>query len=249
MGDTPRMPVKIHGMLRGASFDAHGAVRVVDDRVAIHVDEREYTTRIDRVDGVVWEPPVLTVYVGHDTIELTGHAGLQLLGSQIVSTALALPEFTRTMRGLGSRRGHVGGDHDRFFAGFLAARRAAEGFTEPESRLAAFDPRRLATATTALIAELASERYPESAPDRRALEAELLEHAERLYSALDSLGETAEQVRASGHAVRLARWRAWTWAVLRVFEEADRSWIAMVPALTASPVTVAKRRFWRQAKP
>ena len=249
MGDTPRIPVKIHGMLRGASFDAHGAVRIVDDVVAIHVDDREYTTRIDRVDGVVWEPPVLTVHVGYDTLELTGHAGLQPFGAQIVSTALALPEFTRTMRGLGSRRGHVGGDHDRFFAGFLAARRAAESLTEPESRLAAFDPQRLATATTALIAELASERYPESAPDRRALEAELLEHAERLHSALDALGETAEQVRTSGHAGRLARWRAWTRAVLRVFEEADRSWIAMVPALTASPVPVAKRRFWRQAKP
>ena len=136
MGDTPRIPVKVHGMLRGASFDAHGVVRIVGDLVAIQVDDREHTTRIDRVDGVVWDPPVLTVHVGYDTLELTGHAGLQPFGVQIVSTALALPEFTRTMRGLGSRRGHVGGDHDRFFAGFLAARRAAEGFTEPESRLA-----------------------------------------------------------------------------------------------------------------
>jgi len=249
MGDTPRVPAHVHGMLRGASFDAHGAVRIVDDFVAIHVNDREHTMRIDRVDGVVWEAPTLTVHVGHDVIELTGHAGLQPLGVQIVSAALALPEFTRTMRGLGSRRGHVGGDHDRFFAGLLAARRAAEGFEEPDSRLAAFDPRRLTAAMTTLIGELAAERFPESPPDRRALEAELLEHAERLYAALETLGEAAERVRTSSNAMRLARWRDWTWAVLHVFEEADCSWIAMVPALKASPVPVVKRRFWRQAKP
>ena len=249
MGDTPRIPVRIRGTLRGASFDADGAVRIVDDLVSIHVADREYTTRIDRVDGVVWEAPVLTVHVARDVIELTGHAGLQPFGAQIVSTALALPEFTRTMRGLGSRRGHIGLDHDRFFAGLLAARRAAEGFAEPASRLAAFDPRRLTAATTTLLGELATERYPESAPDRRALEAELLEYAERLYAALDALGETAEQVRTSGNATRLARWRDWTWAVLRVFEEADRCWIAMLPALTTSPVPPARRSFWRQAKP
>ena len=249
MADTPRIPAHVFGMLRGVSLDADGAVRIVDDLVAIQVDDREHTMRIDRVDGVVWESPVLTVHVGHDAIEFTGHAGLQPFGAQIVAAALALPEFTRTMRGLGSRRGHVGGDHDRFFAGLLAARRAAEGFEEPDSRLAAFDPRRLTAATTTLLGELASERYPASPPDRRALEAELLEHAERLYAALESLGEAAERVRTSGHAARLARWREWTWAVLRVFEEADRCWIAIVPTLRASPVPVAKRSFWRQVKP
>ena len=249
MGDTPRLPARVRGTLRGATFDADGAVRIVDDLVAIQVDEREHTTRIDRVDGVVWEAPVLTVHVGRDVIELSGHAGLQPLGAQIVSAALVLPEFTRTMRGLGSRRGHTGADHDRFFAGLLAARRAAEGFAEPDSRLAAFDPRRLITAMTTLLGEMATVRYPESAPDRRALEAELLEHAERLYAALESLGVVADQVRTSGNAVRLARWRDWTWAVLRVFEEADRSWIAMLPALAASPIPTGQRPFWRQAKP
>jgi len=106
MGDTPRIPARIRGTLRGASFDADGAVRIVDDLVSIHVADREHTMRIDRVDGVVWEAPVLTVHVAQDVIALTGHAGLQPFGAQIVSTALALPEFTRTMRGLGSRRAY-----------------------------------------------------------------------------------------------------------------------------------------------
>jgi hypothetical protein len=246
MGDTHRIPVRIRGTLRGAPIDAEGAVRLVDDAVSILTEEREVSTRVDRLDGVVWETPVLRLHVGHDAVELSGHMALQPLGTQIVATALVLPEFTRTMRGLGTRRGHLGHDHDRFFSGLLAARRAAEGFVEAESRLAAFDARRLAQALTTLLSELAAERYPESAPDRRALEAELMEHAERVHTALDALGAAADEVRASANATRLARWRAWTWAAQRVFDEADRCWISVLPALAGSPVARRQRRFWRR---
>lgn len=247
MADTPRIPVRVRGSLRGHPVDADGVVRLIEDVVAIHVDEREHATRVERVDGVVWETPVLTLYIGRETVELSGHAALQSLGTEITRSALALPELTRTMHGLGSRRGRPGADHDRFFAGLLAARRSAEGFVEAESRLAAFDTRRLMQALTTLLGALASERFPESAPDRRALEAELLDHAEHLSAALDALGEAAVQVRASSNAARLARWRDWTHAAQRVFEAADRSWIAMLPALTAAPAPVARRRFWRPA--
>ena len=247
MADTTRIPVRVRGTIRGHVVDADGAVRLIDDVVAIHVEEREHSTRVERVDGVVWETSVLTLHVARETVELSGHAALQSLGTQIVTSALVLPELTRTMHGLGSRRGRPGVDHDRFFAGLLAARRAAEGFVEPESRLAAFDARRLAQAITTLLGELAAERFPESPPDRRALEAELLDHVERVHAALDALGEAAEQVRGSANAVRLARWRDWTRAAQRVFEAADRSWIAMLPTLTATPAPVARRRFWRPA--
>lgn len=247
MSDTPRIAVRVRGTLRGVAVDGDGHVRLVDDVVSIHVDDREHATRVDRVDGVVWEAPVLTVHVARDVIELSGHAGLEPLGAEIVSSALVLPELTRTMHGLGSRRGRPGADHDRFFGGLLAARRAAEGFAELESRLAAFDARRLAQALTTLLGELATERHPDSPPDRRALEAELLEYAERLYGALEALGDAGARVRESGSDVRLARWRDWTWSVQRVFEEADRSWIAALPALTAAVPPPPRRRFWRRA--
>jgi hypothetical protein len=248
MTDTPRLPVRVRGTLRGVSVDVDGTVRLLDDVVSIHVEDREHTTRVDRVDGVVWEAPVLTVHVSRDVVELSGHAGVQPLGAQIVAAALAFPELTRTMRGLGSRRGYPGSDHDRFFASLLTARRAAEGFAEPESRLSAFDSRRLAQAITTLLGQFAAERYPESPPDRRALEAELLDHAERLYATLDALGEAAADVRSSTAPVRLARWRDWTRAAHRVFEEADRCWIAVVPALSAAPVPVSRPRFWRRRR-
>ncbi len=247
MADTHRIPARVRGTLRGASLDADAAVRLIDDTVSILLEDREIGTRVDRIDGVVWESPVLTLHLANDTVELSGHPGLQPLGAQIVMSALVLPEFTRTMRSLGSRRGHLGTDHDRFFAGLLPARRSAEGFAEPESRLAAFDARRLSQALTTLLGELASERYPESAPDRRALEAELLEHAERVYTALDALGSAADAVRSSQSAVRLARWRSWTWAAQRLFEEADRCWLAVLPALNDAPLPAPRRRFWRRS--
>lgn len=247
MADTHRIPVRVRGTLRGALVDTDGAVRLIEDAVSIQLGDREFSTRVERIDGVIWSEPALTLHVGRDTVELSGHIGLEPLGSQIVAIALALPELTRTMRSLGSRRAQLGEEHDRFFAALLAARRAAERFVEPDSRLAAFDPRRLSEALTTLLGQLATERYPESPPDRRALEAELLEHAERVYAALDTLGEAAEQVRASAVASRLAEWRSWTFAAQRVFEEADRCWMAVLPALSTSPAPARRRRFWRRA--
>jgi len=242
------LAVRVRGTIRGAVVDADGTVRLLEDVVSIQIAEREHTTRVDRVDGVVWEAPALTMHVASDALELSGHAGIESFGAKIVSVALSLPELTRSMHGLGSRRGHPGSDHDRFFASLLTARRAAEGFADPDSRLAAFDARRLAATLTTLLADFAAERYPESAPDRRALEAELLEHAESLYGTFDALGSAAAEVRASGDAARLARWREWTRAAHRVFEEADRCWIAVGPALSASPVPPPRRRrFWRRA--
>jgi hypothetical protein len=247
MADTHRIPVRVFGTIRNTTLDSDGSVRVIDDVLSIVVQDREYKARFDRIDGVVWDDSVLRLHVGRDVVELTGHPGLEPLAAQILQTALALPEFTRTMRGLGSRRGTVGADHDRFFAQLLAARRAAEGFAEPESRLTAFDARRLSQALTTLLGELASERYPESGPDRRALEAELLDHAERVFAALDALGEAADQVRASTSASRLAQWRAWTLNAQRLFEEADRCWFAIMPALSEAAVPAPRRRFWRRA--
>ena len=247
MADTVRIPVRVQGTVRGADIDADGSVRLVGNVVSIAIGDRDHALRIDRMDGVVWDAPRLTIHIARDAIALSGHAGLQPLGSQIVTSALALPELTRTMQSLGSRRGRPGADHDRFFGGLLAARRAAEGFVEVESRLVAFDPHRLTQALTTVLAELAAERYPGSPPDRRALEAELLEYAERLFETLSSLGEAATRVRESGTDVRLLRWREWTWAVQRVFEEADRCWVASLPALTATMPAPPRRRFWRRA--
>ena len=249
MSDGERIPVHAHGAWRGSTIAGEGAVRVTPDGILIVFGEREYVLAIERLDGFAWRPPVLSLYAAGELLELSGHAALADAGAQIAARGLVLPELTRALHGLGSRRGTPGVEHDRFFAALLRARQVAEGCVEPESRLAAFDARRLAHSMTTMIGELAAERYPESAPDRRALEAELLEYAERLFAALESLGEAADRVRTSGDEVRLAEWRAWTRAAHRVFEEADRCWIASRPVVRAAvpPPPSPRRRLWRRS--
>lgn len=247
MPDGPRIPVRALGWWRGAAVDADGFVRVAGDVVSVLVDDRDHHVRIDRLDGVAWRPPTLALHVAGERLELTGHASLETLAAHITRRALELPELTRTMHGLGSRRGSPGSEHDRFFAALLRARRQAEELEQLESRLAAFDAARLRRALTEVIGELAAERFPDSGPFRRALEAELLEHAERVYAALDVLGDAAAATRSAGDDARLARWRVWTWSAHRVFEEADRCWIAVLRTLTAMPAPKPrKRRFWRR---
>ena len=86
-----------------------------------------------------------------------------------------------------------------------------KGFAEPESRLAAFDSRRLSQALTTLLGELAAERYPESAPGpARARGGAARARRARVRG--------ARRVRRSGRtacararsAARLAHWRDWT---------------------------------------
>ena len=57
MADTIRIPVCVQGSVRGAGIDADGWVRLVENVVSVAIDDREHALRIDRMDGVVWEPP------------------------------------------------------------------------------------------------------------------------------------------------------------------------------------------------
>src|SRR5678816_2710772 len=64
MADTHRIAVRVRGSIRGTAVDLDGAVRLIDDAVSIVVQDREFKARFDRIDGVVWEAPMLTLYVG-----------------------------------------------------------------------------------------------------------------------------------------------------------------------------------------
>ena len=69
--------MRVQGSVRGADIDADGSVRLVDNVVSIAIDDREHALRIDRMDGVVWDAPRLTIHIARDAIALSGHAGLQ----------------------------------------------------------------------------------------------------------------------------------------------------------------------------
>jgi hypothetical protein len=141
-----------------------------------------------------------------------------------------LPEFTRSLRALAVPSA-PGSDHDRIFAPLLQARITANRVKGPEAQVAAFDATRLEREWRAAIAQLAASRHPKSAPDRRALEAELELLGEPLWDALARLNSTAAALRLAGPESRRAAWERWVAAVQQVFECADDWWRLSLPVL------------------
>lgn len=153
------------------------------------------------------------------------------LRARLLGACRSLPEVTRALRALGSRR-RVGGTRRhpsdkeaRFFGPLIAARRASMDARDAAGVIAAFEPRKLATQLSSVIVEFAAEQGAGHPARRRALEAELGDAVEGLSVALTGLDELA--ARGSSDVDDLARWRSWAAGVQHVFEIADRSWIVI----------------------
>ena len=138
-----------------------------------------------------------------------------------------LPEFTRSLRALAVPSA-PGSDHDRVFKPLIQARTAAHRVHAMEAQVAAFDATRLEREWREAIAAFAAARHARSAPDRRALEAELDTLAVPLWSALQALQHSAAATRAAAANDRKAAWDRWVVAVQRVFDTADDWWRAVL---------------------
>ena len=165
--------------------------------------------------------------------------------------AFALPELTRALRAFGSGRARPGSDHDRYFAPLVGPLRelrerharatAAPAAGEPWRAADAVDAARVGAQVRATLAALAAERFPSAAPDRRALEAELLDEAEELLTALDALDTAAVVLRHASDADRSEAWHRWARTLASAFSAADRSWTRSLPALAEAPAPKAGR--------
>jgi hypothetical protein len=248
-------PATVWGIDRGREFGGPARVAVHAEGVVVVLAsagegrERRIAYPLSAIDGVGAAAAQLTLYLhGGDVLEVTGDtlgaARMTALAQRLETLASELPEQTLALRGLGSPRAYPGSDHDRFYGPLLRARRLAADAETAAERLAAFDSAVLRREVEQAGAAFAGARHPESAPDRRALEAELLDCAEALLEALDALDAAARSVRESPDEARFARWRDWGAAVRRVFGEADRCWMASLPAL-CDP-RGADGRFWRR---
>jgi hypothetical protein len=239
--------VALTGAIAGIDVSGDGTLQMLDDGIRITTPTGEFTVAESGLDGVTYRESRLTLFLRHgDVVDATGTPRLAAMTRQIVSQVCTVPELTRPLRALGSRRGQPGSDHDRFFAPLLAARRKGERANDARQRLRAFDAAALEKSLDQTIDTLARERYPKRAPDRRALEAELLEIAIPLRAALDALHQASRRAldeTASGDAA-FVRWRSWCAAVEAVFERADRCWLAFVPVLGATPPR--RRPLWRR---
>lgn len=144
--------------------------------------------------------------------------------------SFVLPEFTRSLRALAVPSA-PGSDHDRIVAPLIQARAQAHRVQSLEAQVAAFDAARLERAWREAIGTLAAERHPRSAPDRRALVAELEQLAAPLWQALARLQLAAAAARTAPADRRQAAWTQWVAAVRKVFEAADDWWRAALPVL------------------
>ena len=188
---------------------------------------------------------VIVLYAG-----INGAASLRALGDELFKRACTIPEFTRALRGLGSRRAGPGSEHDRFFRPLLEARRGAERAARADGARLAFDAASLRAAFSRRIREMAHERYPHDPPERRALEAEATDVAAPLYQAIIALDLTQRALDAAADIDRFARWREWTESLQRVFAQADDVWLALRPVFAAPPVrTPVWRRLFRSRGP
>ena len=152
-----------------------------------------------------------------------------------MSDPFTIPELMRGMRAFAAPKA-LGGAHDRYFAPLLDARRAAKAATRWASRVTALDAERLEATMRATVRGFAAERYPDSAPDQRALAARLEDACDELFARLLSLGTAQGAVQgAEDDERRAGAWHGWTAALLEMFAAADRGWERLSALLVAAP--------------
>ncbi len=239
---------RVNGRWRDAALTGRGVLRLGDQTIEVST-EGGATARAEypALSGAAWRNGVLTVHALEGTVELEGMQALDRAWVAIVTRACPLPEFTRGLRVLGSRRG---GDRDaqwRFFAPLLQARRRLEQETDFDRRLDAFDAAALAGRLSQVITALAAERCPDRAPDRRALEAQLTDAAAPVFTRLRALEATTARARAAPDDRGFVAWRAWVTHVMAVFVAADRSWSAAVKLLPPARGTRTRGWWWRRS--
>ena len=245
------IPVTLRGLHRGRELHGDGTLTLTDDGLVLdRPGAPALRMRHAEMEGVANVGGELHLFlVGGDVVEIAGSARLVAVERILLRRACFMPEFTRALRSVGTARVPQGAEHDRFFGPLLAARARAQRVEEFPARAAAFDAPTLRAGTEATLRAFAAERCAESPPDRRALEAELLELAEPLLAALDRLAVAGQALAAADEGTRFVAWRLWLDAVRAVFLRADRWWADARPVLAAcEPPSPARPRWWRRGR-
>ncbi len=158
--------------------------------------------------------------------------------------ARPLPEFTRSLRGFADVHALGEHSHDVVFGPFIDARRAAHAARTLSDQLRALEATSLSLVLERAIDTIAHERWPSSAPDRRALAAWLTDAASPVFEALQRADRAARWLSGAGDADRDGCWQGWVDALAMLYRALDAFWIAIQPTLVPVPArrraTVAK---------
>jgi hypothetical protein len=244
------IPVTLRGLHRGRELHGDGTLTLTDDGLVLdRPGAATLRVRHAEMEGVAHDGGELHLFLaGGDVLEIAGSARLAAVERILVRRACFMPEFTRALRAVGTARVPQGAEHDRFFGPLLAARARAQRVEDFGARAAAFDAPTLRAGTEATLRAFAAERCADSPPDRRALEAELLELAEPLLLALDRLAVAGHGLATADESTRFVAWRLWLDAVRAVFLRADRWWADAQPVLAECAPPPAPTRWWRRGR-
>ncbi len=218
--------VQVVGIVRGREVNARADVSLETDALVISwAQATPWRIAYDGLDGVAHGATQLTLYLSSgDVLELDGDDSVRGLALQLIDRACTMPELTRGLRSLGSRRGAPGAAHDAWFGPLLAARRAVEGVSDAQRQLLLIDGAQLGRNMQRAMEELAALSAPGDDARQRAIEAAIEEDAIDMFVALQRLALTAEALRGSALDTRFADWRRWVDALREVFAEADEAW-------------------------
>ncbi len=236
MSDLPAaIHARVHGLLRGHGLDGDAVIAFERDALVLQTGRARLALALRSLEGWDLAPDALHVHAyGGDVVSITT-SDARALALDLERWAFVLPELTRSLRILGSRRAAGGArrvEHDAFFAPLLAARGEAERAATLATRRAALDARTLRDAVQLRLRAFAAERYPNDAPERRALQAELEECTTSLMSRFAELEAAQERASSCSGAERVRRWREWSHTLASLFECADRCWPDVGAALT-----------------
>lgn len=224
----PAVSVHAHvvGFVRGREVDSEAVLELDHQSVVIRWSRATpWRLALDGIDGVSSGPNHLSMYLATgDVLELSGDDSVRAFGAAIEERACAVPELTRGLRVLGSRRGTIGTTHDAWFAPLLAARKAIEGVSDPLRQAALLNAQQLRDTMLTMIAEVAAIRAPADPAMRRAVEAVLEEECEAMFAAIDHLAIAADALQGGASDTRLLDWRRWIAMLRVVFEAADDAW-------------------------
>src|SRR4051812_49401714 len=226
---------------RGPSKLGAGTVLVDEDVLRLLLlespsGEKALQIKYDSVAGVALTSGGVTVSLRDGVVLTLATRQAADLRARLLAGCRALPEVTRALRALGSRRTSRGTRRNptdkerRFFAPLISARRASMEARDSAAVVRAFDAERLTREIFAVVGDFAAEDGAGHPARRRALEAELTDAYEQLGTELEALAAAA--TKALADVDDLGTWRAWAAAVQRTFEAADRAWASIEPIVT-----------------
>lgn len=218
---------RVHGFLRGHELDGDAVIGFERDALVLQTGRARLALGLRSLEGWDVGADALHMHVfGGDVVSIVT-ADARAMAVDLERWAFALPELTRSLRVLGSRRAAGGtrrAEHDSFFAPLLAARGAAERAETLEARRTALAARTLRDDVQLRLRAFAAERYPNDAPERRALQAELEECTSSLMTRFVELEAAEDRFSSCSDSERVVRWREWSSALATLFECADRCW-------------------------